>query len=84
MRGAYAWVDPEADGDTKAAYKFIHHEVARNGDVGAASERACSSGIAVLNGGRGGTDIPAGDRKGVYRHLATHLKDAGRDPPELR
>lgn len=81
---AYAWVDPEKDADTKAAYKFIHHFVDSDGTVGDASTVACSSGIAVLNGGRGGTTIPEGDVQGVYDHLAAHLKDAGMDPPELK
>ena len=27
---------------------------------------------------------PKSDRERIYRHLAAHLKDAGRDPPELR
>ena len=84
LRKAHAWVDGEADPSTKSAYKFIHHEVDRNGNVGAANVRAATSGIAVLNGGRGGADIPAKDRQGVYRHLARHLKDAGKDPPPLK
>ncbi|HEY5989262.1 MAG TPA: HK97 family phage prohead protease, partial [Streptosporangiaceae bacterium] len=54
------------------------------GTVGAANTHACSNRIGVLNGGRGGTDIPSGDRQGVYNHLAKHLKDAGMQPPPLR
>jgi HK97 family phage prohead protease len=81
---AFAWVDPEKDADTKAAYKFIHHFVAEDGTVGDASTVACSSGIAVLNGGRGGTTIPEGDIQGVYDHLAAHMKDADLEPPALK
>ena len=77
LRKAFAWVDSSGDATAKASYKFIHHFVSSDGSVGAASTRACSSGIAVLNGGRGGTVIPASDKTGVYRHLAKHLKDAG-------
>jgi HK97 family phage prohead protease len=84
LRKAYAWVDGAKDADTKAAYKFIHHEVGADHGVGAANLTACSAGIAVLNGGRGGTSIPAADRQGVYDHLAKHLKDGGRTPPELK
>ena len=80
---AFAWVDPDKDADTKAAYKFIHHFVSSDGTVGDASTVACSSGIGVLNGGRGGTTIPEGDVQGVYDHLAAHLTDAGLTPPEL-
>jgi HK97 family phage prohead protease len=83
-RKAYAWVDPDKDAATKAAYRFIHHEVDSAGTIGAANVKACANGIGILNGGRGGTDIPDGDREGVYRHLASHLKDAGKEPPELK
>jgi HK97 family phage prohead protease len=81
---AYAWKDPDGDPDAKATYKFLHHEVSAEGAVGAANLLACSTGIGVLNGGRGGTVIPDGDREAVYRHLAAHLKDADREPPELK
>lgn len=82
-RQAYAWVDPDGDADTKAAYKFIHHFVTADGDVGDASTVACSAGIAILNGGRSGTNIPDDDVQGVYSHLAGHLSDADLTPPEL-
>lgn len=82
-RKAFAWQDPEGDAGTKAAYKFIHHAVSSAGEIGAANLTACSTGIGVLNGGRGGTTIPSGDRRGVYNHLAAHLRDADREPPEL-
>ena len=84
LRKAYAWVDPGADPSTKAAYKFIHHEVGKEGTVGPANVRAAANGVAVLNGARGGADIPASDRKGVYNHLARHLRDAGKEPAELK
>lgn len=82
-RQAYAWVDPDGDEDTKAAYRFICHEVAEGGTVGAANVAACRTGIGVLNGGRDGTTIPADDYQGVYDHLAKHITDAGEEPPEL-
>ena len=83
-REMYAWVNSDADPETKSAYKFPHHEWARAEDVGAANVRACTSGISILNGGMGGADIPEGDRAGVYRHLADHIRDADREPPELK
>lgn len=83
-RRAYAWRDPDGDPSTKSAYKFIHHEVSEDGQPGPANLRACSAGIAVLNGGRGGADIPDADREEVWHHLAAHLRDAGREPPELQ
>lgn len=83
-RQAFAWQDMEKDSSTKAAYKFVHHEVDSNGDVGAANLTACSAGIVVLNGARKGTTIPDSDRQGVYRHLAAHLEDGDQEPPELK
>jgi len=79
LRQAHAWVDGALDADLKTSYKFFHHEVAANGTVGAANTRVATSGIGVLNGGRGGTNIPDADKPGVWRHLAKHLKDAGID-----
>lgn len=82
-REAYAWIDPAAvsDGDLpKSAAKFLHHTVS-GGSVGPANTTACSAGIAALHGARGGTTIPESDRRGVYNHLARHLRDAGREPP---
>jgi len=81
---AFAYIDDGADPDLKGSYRFIHHEVSADGNVGAANTRACVTGIAVLNGARGGTTIPDADIEGVYAHLASHLRDAGLEPPELR
>ena len=83
FRRAFAWVDPQ-NPQSKTAAKFPHHEVTRDGSVGPANERACINGIAILNGGRGGADIDDRERSAVYRHLATHLRDAGRDPARLK
>lgn len=83
LRKEYAWQDADADPDTKGAYKFPHHFVSADSTIGAASSKACSAGIAALNGGRGGADIPEADRKGVYNHLAAHLKEAKLEPPKL-
>ena len=84
LRKAYAWADPDGDPGNKSTYKFIHHEVGAGGSVGAANLKACTSGIGVLNGGRGGADVPAGDRKGIHDHLARHLRDGGQDPAPLK
>ena len=55
-----------------------------DGKVGDANIRACVSGIAALNGARGGTNIPDADRKGVYNHSAKHLNSADIEPPPLK
>jgi hypothetical protein len=85
-RAAYAWIDDDSitDGQvTKEHARFLHHEVSADGSVGAANLTACSTGIGVLNGGRGGTIIPPDGKRGVYDHLAAHLRDADREPPPL-
>jgi HK97 family phage prohead protease len=81
---AYAWENPEGDPIKKETYKFIHHEVDSNGNIGAANIKGCQSAIGVLNGGRGGTKIPKDDYQGVYNHLAHHLRDADLEPAELK
>lgn len=80
----FAWVNPDGDSSVKTSYKFPHHYVDSDGTPGKASTRACSAGIAILNGARGGADIPDADRRGVYNHLAKHLRDADMEPPELK
>lgn len=86
-RNVYAWIDDsqctDDGGCPKTAGKFPHHEVNADGTPGAANLTACSSGIGVLNGGRGGTSIPDADRRGVYDHLAGHLRDAGQVPMQF-
>ncbi len=83
-RKIYAWQDAEGDPALKGSWKFIHHVVSAEGEPGAASTKACSAGIGILNGGRGGTTIPDEDRRGVWSHLAAHLRDAGLEPPDLK
>jgi hypothetical protein len=84
LRRAYAWADPDSDPENKGSYKFIHHEVGGDAKVGPANVKACTSGIGILNGGRGGANVPDSDRKGIYNHLARHLRDAGEEPPALK
>ena len=80
----FAWYDASGDDSKKSAYKFPHHMVSGDGEVGAANTVACSAVIASINGGRGGAKIPEADRAGVHAHVGKHLKDAGKDVPELK
>lgn len=80
LRKVFAWAPPGDDAESKSNWKFPHH----HGVGGPANVRALIAGIAVLNGARGGADIPDAERQGVYNHLAAHLRDADREPPELR
>ena len=82
FRKAYAYVDPD-DPKRKTGAKFPHHMVTSDGKVGAAVVKALRSGVGILNGGRGGADVSKSERREIYDHLATHLKDAGREPPPL-
>ncbi|NIU01093.1 MAG: hypothetical protein GWN01_09260 [Nitrosopumilaceae archaeon] len=66
----------------KGDFKFPHH-IGRS--PWSVNFRAVISGIAVLNGARGGANIPDRDRRGVFRHLARHIReDFDEEPPELR
>jgi capsid assembly protease len=80
----FAWFDPRGNEAAKSTYKFIHHEVSDDGTPGPANLTACSAGIAVLNGGRGGANIPAADRQAVHTHLSRHLRDAKKEAPPLQ
>jgi hypothetical protein len=79
LRTVYAYVDPDGDPELKASYGWPHH----HGIGGPANLRACLMGIAQLNG-PAGADMGELERKGIYDHLAGHLKDADRDVPDLR
>ena len=62
----------------------LHHISAPEGNLGPASVQECRCLIAELNGAPSNINIPAKDRRGVYNHLAAHLRDAGLEPPELK
>src|SRR6185437_1457957 len=83
-REEFAWVDPDGDPTVKSSYKFPHHHVSTDGTIGDANIKACQSAIGVLNGGMGGSQIPASDHAAVHDHLAAHLKDAGLDVAPLK
>jgi len=80
----FAFQLPNTKGTRKTHYSFIHHYVDSSGKAGAASGRALGNSVAVLNGGRQGTVLRGAARQGVYRHIANHYKEMGRDAPELK
>jgi HK97 family phage prohead protease len=82
LRAAHAWVDVEGDPELKSSYKYLHHQIGRNGRGGAANVRAITTALANLNARK--MAIPETDRRGVYNHLARHLRESGRRPSELR
>jgi hypothetical protein len=80
---AHAWYD-DSDGDPperKGDYKLPHHEVI--GGEPKVVWHGVSHAMNILLGGRGGVNIPDGDRKAVYQHLAKHYEQFGEDPPEF-
>jgi HK97 family phage prohead protease len=82
LRSSHAWYDTEGNPESKSSYRFLHHHIGKNGKVGAANTRALTASINSLNGRR--ISIPETDRRGVYNHLARHLRESGKKPSELR
>jgi hypothetical protein len=80
----FAFQLPNTTGTRKTHYSFVHHFVGDGGRAGAASGRALSNSVAVLNGGRQGTVLRGAARQGVYRHIAAHYADADMEAPELK
>ena len=82
---AHAWYDDSADDkdppEKKTAYKLPHHDLV-GGELKVVW-RGVVNAMQVLNGARGGVDIPASDRRKVYEHLAEHYDEFGEEPPEL-
>ena len=80
-RQGFTWYDAE-NADNLTAYKLPHHTI-EDGKL-VAVWRGVAAAMAALLGSRGGVDIPADEKKGVYNHLARHYKAADREPPEFR
>ncbi len=77
LRRMHAWVDPEGDPDAKQSYKLPHHSI--GGEV---VWKGVAAAMARLL--QGGTQIPDGDRKGVWNHLDRHYRQFEKETPELR
>ena len=77
----YAAVVVKGEEDSKGGYKLLHHQT-----DGKAVYRACVAVVQVLNGGRGGMRPAPSDavRKAVYAHVARHIRDMDKEPPELK
>lgn len=74
------WVDSE-DLDIKDSYKLPHHKAADTHDV---VWRGVTAAMGALLGAGGGVDVPDGDKKGIYNHLARHYKEFDEEAPEFR
>ncbi|HUW09077.1 MAG TPA: hypothetical protein VM537_05070 [Anaerolineae bacterium] len=80
-RKGFAWFDSEKK-ETFEAYKLPHHDVADGSIV--TVWNGVKAAMSALLGARGGTDIPEGDRRGVYDHLAKHYRQFDKEVPEFR
>ena len=79
LRQICTWFDAE-NPDVKSSYKLPHH-LASNKE---AIWRGVSAAMGALLGARGGADIPAGERRGVYNHLKKHYAHWEKEAPEFR
>jgi len=73
------WYDKE-NPDIKSSYKLPHHTAKGHKTVW----RGVAAAMAALLGARGGVNIPASDRKGVYNHLAKHYKEFDKEVPKFK
>ena len=78
-RRAFAWYDRE-DQEVFGSYKLQHHDVV-DGMLSVVWS-GVSAAMQVLLGARGGVDVPEGDRRGIYSHLARHYRQFDREVPE--
>lgn len=78
LRRMHAWRDRDGDPEAKSSYKLPHHQA--NGTLVLRGVRAA---LGALMGARGGVAIPTSDRRGVYNHLARHLREFDLEPPEF-
>ena len=85
VANAHAWYDPKADDNDppheKGAYKLPHHELI-DGELRVVW-RGVVAAMTVVNGARGGVDIPQGDLRRVYDHLAAHYGEFDEEPPDF-
>ena len=87
VANAHAWYDSAADPEhdpprEKGAYKLPHHELI-DGRLQVVW-RGVVAAMTVVNGARGGVDIPDSDRRKVYDHLAAHYAEFDEEPPEYK
>lgn len=80
MKIICTWYDKD-NADVKGAYKLPHHRATGRH---AAVWRGVAAAMGALLGGRGGVDIPDGNKRGCYNHLKQHYAAWEKEPPEFR
>lgn len=78
-RRAFTWYDRE-DQENLGAYKLPHHDMI-DGRLSVVWNGVTAA-MQVLLGARGGVNIPTGERRAVYNHLARHIRQYDREPPD--
>jgi HK97 family phage prohead protease len=78
----YVW-SSEMPPDNFGSLKLPHHMAGTSG-IGKAVWAGVSAAMGALLGARGGVDIPEGERKAVYNHLAKHYDQFGKDVPDFK
>lgn len=77
-RRAFAWYDA-TDPESFGSYKLPHHDVVDGRLV--VHKRGVMAAAAVLQGARGGVDIPEGEMEAVRQHIAAHYHQWGEKAP---
>jgi len=80
-RKRFAWYDPD-NAEDFGGYKLPIADVI-DGELRAVW-RGVAAAMGALLGSRGGVDIPEGDRKGVYNHLARYYAKFDKEVPEFK
>lgn len=80
-RSAFLWYDEEKP-ENFTSYKFLIADVF-DGEAQVVY-RAVSAVMAILNGGRGGTNIPDADKRDIYETLREYYDEFDIEIPELK
>ncbi len=80
-RSCFMWYDDE-DPENFGAYKLLYADII-DGEPHVVF-RALAAIVAVLNGARGGVDLPRADREAVYREAEKQYRRFDEEPPELQ
>lgn len=78
---AFGWFD-SANSKTFGAYKLPHHTIV-NGQM-VTVRQAVQAAMNIVLGGFGGINMPSGDKRSVYNHLAKHYREFGDEVPEFK
>ncbi len=78
-RSCFLWYN-ESDKENFGSYKFAYADIIDGGPH--IVFKALSAIIGAVNGARGGTKIPAEDKKKVYNEAARLYKKFDEEPPE--